>query len=170
MDPAFWSTGHHHKRQRPTIYIFIVGQPLLPPLHQAHTDHRLPSSVERPCGAVPLPPEGCPPSQSSRSGLGLTHSLGIVGVQDSSEGRLRFLTFRSCFRFAVGFARAVSFYASVAVAVVHPGLPRRPGWPPTSADCSQHYTFTHIPSRRSPVGSLCAGSTRRRPAAAVAAL
>jgi hypothetical protein len=50
------------------------------------------------------------------------------------------------------------------------GFPRRPSWPHTSADCSQHYTFTHIPTRGSPVGSLCAGSTRRRPAAAFAPL
>jgi len=46
-----------------------VGRPLFPPLHKAHSDDSIPSSVQRPRGAVPPPTEGYPPSQSGRSGL-----------------------------------------------------------------------------------------------------
>ncbi len=90
LDSASRGPRHNHKRQRPTIHIFIVGQPLYPPLHQTHTDHCLPSSVERPCRALPPPPEGCPPSPSGRSGLVCSPALGLVRYAVSLEGGFGF--------------------------------------------------------------------------------
>jgi hypothetical protein len=170
MDTVIRHSRHHYKRQRPAIHLFVVGQPVSAPLHQTHSDERLPPAIQRPRGGVSPPSEGCSPSQSGWGRLVLTHPSGIVGFQVSLEGGLRFFPFRGCFWFTVGLARAVSFCTRVAVSVVHQGFSRRPGWPLPHSDSSPHHAIAHIPSRGSPVGSLCAGLPRRRPAAAVAAL
>jgi hypothetical protein len=83
--------------------------------------------------------------------------LGIVRYQVGLERGFRFLTFRGCFWFAVGFARAVSLYTRAAVAVVHPGLPRRLGRPPSSSYLSSHHPSTDISPRRFVVVSLRLG-------------
>ncbi len=62
------------------VYIFIMGEPLFSSIHLSHADHSLPSSVQRPCGAVPPPTEGCPPRQVGRSGLVCSSSVGVAGV------------------------------------------------------------------------------------------
>jgi hypothetical protein len=111
LGAEIWRPGHHHKRQRPTIYISIVGQPLFSPLNQTYSDDCLPSSIERPCGTLPPPPQGCSPRQGGRSRLVLAHSLGVVRFQDSLERGFGFLTVRGCFWFTVGFARAVPFHS-----------------------------------------------------------
>jgi hypothetical protein len=84
----------------------------------------------RPCGALPPPSEGCPTSQSGRSGLVFTPSLGNVGCQSSLERGLGIFPIRGCFWFTVGFAWSDSFCTRVAVADLPSRLLRRLGWPP----------------------------------------
>ena len=170
MDPEVRRSRHHHQRQRPTIHIFIVGGPLFSSLHLSHSNNCLSSSIKRPRGAFPPPPEGCPPSQSGRSGLVLTSPLGVARVSHIERRGFGIFTVRSSVWFAAHPSRSISVRSGVAVAVVSPGFSRCPGWPHSATDAPPHHTIADCPARGSPVVQVCFGPPGRRPAALVAAL
>jgi hypothetical protein len=118
---TFWSTSHHHFRQRGPIHFRSLGGPVQPAQHPALAHNSIPPSIERIGRAFPQVAEGRPAVLGRRHRLAQPPPLGATGYQDHFPRGQRIFAGEGGVRLAAGSTWTVHQHRRVAVAVLPQG-------------------------------------------------